>query len=383
MQRKQKEKNRAARRPVPPLRVDDISVKMALKAAEMVTWQWDVETGIIHYSDNVPEVARGEDVADYDTVDNLLRNVHPEDRRNLAEAVGRTQSGKSDLECEYRVRMQDGRYHWILGKGKPVQWQRGRPVRVLGISQDITERKRTEEMLKKRSQQLAELAARLILTEHGERRRLADLLHDDLQQLLVGARMQLHAITEERGLAGHRQFRRLQHILGETLEMSRAITRDLAPPVVPQRHLDAALHWLARDMQRRHRLKVEVYAADICAAMDDARAVLLFTAARELLLNVVKHAGVSRAILGLRFPEKRMELEVVDRGMGFDASDADLVQSNTGFGLLSIRERAELLGGKLVISSAPRKGTRVVLSLPSAGLPGQGGAHTKGRKGAG
>lgn len=360
----QRTRKEARGKPVPVLRVDDESVKMALQAAEMVTWQWNVREGTIQYSDNVPEVTRGKDVAPYDTVENLFQAVHPGDRARLKEAVDRARTGKHPFECEYRVRFQDGRYHWVLGKGRPGQWLRGKPARLLGVSQDITARKRTEEMLKKRSQQLAELASRLILAEHEERMRLAALLHDDLQQHLVGARMQVHAMADTKGGASRRQFERLQKILGETLDMSRSITKDLAPPVVPQKHLDAALQWLARDMLRRHRLEVKVDVSPVCAAMDDARAILLFTAAKELLLNVVKHAGVGRARLYLRCDAAQVELEVADRGAGFDAGDTDAFQSDSGFGLLSIRERAELLGGRLAVKTAPGKGTRMVLSLP-------------------
>jgi signal transduction histidine kinase len=354
-----------ASRPVPPvLPVNETSVRMALEAAGMVTWEWNLETGLIRYSDNMPGLVRGERFQPFVTVASLLPTLHPEDRDRLARALERTKTEGCPFECEYRVRMLDGKYYWILGKGKTVVMEKGKPVRVLGISQDITARKHAEEELKRRSRQLAELASKLVMVEHRERRRLADLLHEDLQQLVVGARIQVHTLLEATRGANRRRLDVLQEALGEILDLSRSITKDLAPPVFPQKDLAVTFQWLVNNILQRQGLEVSVRMSRTFKSINEIRIVLLFTAARELLLNVVKHAGVKHAELFLWQRSGGIELEVRDDGKGFDLQNLKMTDADPGFGLFSIRERAELLGGKLTIASTPGQGTRVVLALP-------------------
>jgi signal transduction histidine kinase/PAS domain-containing protein len=131
------------------LRAQETQLRMVLEAVGMVTWEWDVPSGTIRYSDNVRAVARGKTIAPYCSVEGLLCEVHPDDRAGLAQAVARTQDEGCLFECEYRVRMLDGAYHWIQARGKTVATGRGRPLRVLGISQDITQRKQAEQSLQR------------------------------------------------------------------------------------------------------------------------------------------------------------------------------------------------------------------------------------------
>jgi PAS domain S-box-containing protein len=120
----------------------------ALEAADMVTWEWDIPNRSIRYSDNIGAIARGVAVEPYSTLDGLMQQIHPEDREGLAQAIDQTSKQGTPFECEYRVHMLDGSYRWILGKGKRVIVEGGKPVRVLGVSMDITEQRRAEEALR-------------------------------------------------------------------------------------------------------------------------------------------------------------------------------------------------------------------------------------------
>jgi PAS domain-containing protein len=91
---------------------------------------------------------RGEAVEPYCSLDALMPQIHPEDREGLAQALDQTSKEGTPFQCEYRVHMLDGTYRWILGKGKRVVMEDGKPVRVLGLSMDITERKQKEERLR-------------------------------------------------------------------------------------------------------------------------------------------------------------------------------------------------------------------------------------------
>jgi PAS domain S-box-containing protein len=128
-------------------RSHQIRLDMALDAAGMVTWEWDIPTRTVHYSKQIRDVVRGTAVKPFESLDTLLPRIHPEDRGRLARALDQTMRLGTPFECEYRAHMLDGTYRWILGKGKRMVVKGGKPQRVLGLSMDITEFKKAEEEL--------------------------------------------------------------------------------------------------------------------------------------------------------------------------------------------------------------------------------------------
>jgi signal transduction histidine kinase len=215
------------------------------------------------------------------------------------------------------------------------------------------------------ARQLREMASRLTQAEQRERRRLAHLLHDHFQQLLVAARMKIGLLryeTEETGILDPLQ--QIDHLLVQAIDEARSLTLELSPPVLHDAGLAAALHWLAAQMKRKHGLTVEVDAdPDSEPAESDTRA-FLFRTVQELLLNVVKHAHTSGAKVVLAMSEPRLlRIVVSDAGAGFDMLRKTSRNAH-GFGLWSIRQYLECLGGRLEVVSVPGKGTRVTLLVP-------------------
>jgi signal transduction histidine kinase len=220
----------------------------------------------------------------------------------------------------------------------------------------------------RRAVQLQALASELTLAEQRERRRLAEILHDCLQQLLYAARLNLGAVR--RGALDAEvceTVERIDGLLGEAIAESRSLTMELSPPVLYVGALEGALEWLARHMEKTCGLAVEVQ-ADPQANLDgeDVR-ILLFHSIRELLFNVVKHAGTDHARVRVgACPGGRVRVEVADDGAGFDPERPRRDETQAGgFGLFSIRERLELLGGAMEVDSAPGKGTRITILTPS------------------
>ncbi|MCE9614030.1 MAG: response regulator [Lentisphaerae bacterium] len=345
------------------MREGEQRLRMALKAASMVTWEWDIPAGTIRYSANVTELAGGEAIEPFCTVSSLIQEVHADDRSALTQAIERTVGEGAPYECEYRVRMLNGTDRWILGRGDVVERREGKPVRAVGISQDITARKEAEEALQQRSRQLADLATQITLVEHRERRRLADYLHDHLQQLLVGARMQVHALAFEQELHGRNALDKISKALTEAIEAARSMSLDIAPPIAVHRHLPDAFQWLVRNVRQRHKLEVQAHINGQLTEVPEADSILLFATARELLLNVVKHAGVLKAELELARVTNAVVLTIRDRGHGFDPARL-ASQEPHGFGLFSIRERVDSLGGNLTLQSRPNHGVIVAVSVP-------------------
>jgi PAS domain S-box-containing protein len=249
---------------------------------------------------------------------------------------------------------------------------------------DMTEQKQAEQKLttyaealhhintelSNRTEQLARLSSELTLSEQRERRRLAKILHDHLQQLLVGSRLGLEILGESIGPEHRPSVEKITDLLRESLDTTRSLTVELCPPILYEGDLIKAMEWLCRWMMAKYGVTVHLQADPQAVPEGDSLLELLFESVRELLFNSVKHARVQTARVELIRDDKYLKIVVSDQGAGFDLQ---ILQSNggqdAGFGLFSIRERLSLLGGRFEVDSAPGKGTTVSLTAPAKVAP--------------
>ena len=303
--------------------------------------------------------------------------IHPDDRDGYGTAFLDTTAQGSDFQDQCRMRRADGQWRWIETQARVVLDGDRRPLTIVGSSRDITERKSAEEALAQshrdlvhRTQQLGRLTSELTLAEHRERERIAKVLHDHLQQLLVGATFGIDRAAKrcESQIAAEEVTAALdsaRDMLREAVTAARSLVADLSPPILHEGGLPDALRWLARLMRERYGLIVTLdLARDLSPAREDVRR-LVFESAREALFNVVKHGQCQEATVRLRRDgADRMRLVIADRGRGFDTARQLGAGGETGFGLLSMSERLRFLGGACSIDSAPGRGTRVTLLAP-------------------
>jgi signal transduction histidine kinase/ActR/RegA family two-component response regulator len=220
--------------------------------------------------------------------------------------------------------------------------------------------------LARRAEQLRLLTGELTMAEQRERKRLAGVLHDGLQQYLVAAKMQVGGLIEELDSRPLRQTAiGVERVLKESIAVSRSLAAELSPPILHDAGILPALDWLARWMTGKHGVQVKLtFDMDPPTLNEDVK-VLLFEAVRELLLNVVKHARTRSASVHLTQQNGRLRVTVSDDGAGFDCSRVVTGEPfATGFGLFSIRERIDLVGGRFEIASAPGEGSRLSLIVP-------------------
>lgn len=235
-----------------------------------------------------------------------------------------------------------------------------------GLERRVAERTET---IQQQADQLRALASELSRVEQRERKRLASILHDHIQQLIVAARMQVEWLKRDnrpqRVLA---TAQGIDGILHEALQASRSLTVELSPPVLREAGLIGGLNWLASHMLEKNQFTVRLRASNQAEPPTEEMRFLLFECVRELLLNVVKHSEVREAdVTLLRAGKEWIKLVVSDRGRGFDPDVVKKRQKNeVSFGLFSIQERLAHLGGKMDIQSAPGEGTAVTLSIPVA-----------------
>jgi PAS domain S-box-containing protein len=232
---------------------------------------------------------------------------------------------------------------------------------------DVTERRHAVDELENRARQLQRVTLEMLEAEDRERKRLAEILHDDLQQTLAAAKFQLGLLdgrvrSDEDLVATVRQVKQM---LKDAIEESRNLSHELGPAVLSQSALDDTFEWLAHQMESKHGLVVHVQTRGPIHSPSEPVRRFLYRAAREILFNVIKHAEVSEAKLRLKRVRNQLRLTISDKGQGFDLRS---LAGTTGFGLLNVRERAELLGGRMKIKSATGKGSTFLIAVPDTAV---------------
>ena len=362
-------------------RVSEDRLRLAVEAGQIGTWDWDIVKDTLILSPR-SRALLGLPPADGEPVwrEQVRSCMHPDDRGPNRETTMKSLEAHQPYENEFRVVWPDGSVHWLANQGRGHYAPDGTPVRMTGVSIDITARKMAENEIRRfnetleqrvaertavaehRAHQLRVLTAELTQAEQRERRRLAQILHDHLQQLLVAAQLRMSRLQEMMRSQQERDaIRQVGELIRSSIQVSRNLTVALSPPILEEGGLVPALEWLCRWVQEKHGLTVKLDVEPGTSEAAHALRFFFFHATRELLFNVVKHAGVDNAELSLRLVAGRLRITVEDHGVGFRDNGAD--QEGDRFGLFSIRERLELLDGRLEIHTGPH-GTRVTMVAP-------------------
>jgi signal transduction histidine kinase len=207
------------------------------------------------------------------------------------------------------------------------------------------------------------LAAQVISAQDEERARVARELHDSTAQILTAVMLQLGAAARESTSAAlDARIAILRELAAEALEEVRFLSHTMHPRVLDDLGLVAALEWLARQARVQETLDVQVETTEFDPPIPASLAAALYRVAQEALRNVARHADAKRVAVRLRREGSSAVLEIEDDGQGFDVALAET--RRPGMGLFSMRERIGLVNGRLTVNSAPRRGTRVVATVP-------------------
>ncbi len=383
-------------------------MQLALDISRMSFYNFDTVKNVVEMDARMRAIWGEPGDEDYVPIERVMARIHPEDRdlvwRSVNNALDPNGTGIY-LPNDYRLVLDDGSIRWVSANGTTLFSGRGTErtaVQMFGTVIDITERKAIEDSLRdseERLQQLnaqledrvrertrdlvkseqelraaAELAEqvnrqlrRLTLelsrTEEKERRRLAQVLHDHLQQLLVAAKMRIEGLSKDtKESETQERLTGIATVIDLAIDSTRNLAVELVPPILHSQGLPAALNWLAAWTHERHPITVDVSADTTANPRDEETRGLLFHAAREFLLNTIKHAKVDRATVKLAIEEDMISLCVTDQGVGFDPrivwADA------SSFGLFHFRERILAIGGQLIVLSQPNNGTCITVRVP-------------------
>ena len=250
----------------------------------------------------------------------------------------------------------------------PVRDKDGNITGIRGIFWDITPQRLVQKKLLDYQKRLRDLTSEISLAEEHERQRLAIELHDHITQTLILFKINLGVLLKGKLPAESGEpLGNIYKDIDQIIQNTRSLTFDLCSPTLHELGLEAAIReWLNEEIQRKYGIKTEFVSDSQPKPLDNDVSTILYRAVRELLINVIKHANAQHVRVSVYKEKNMIRITVMDDGIGFIYTTEHLASNKSrGFGLFSIRERLNYLGGSLEIDSKPGHGAQVTLAVPA------------------
>jgi PAS domain S-box-containing protein len=297
--------------------------------------------------------------------------IHSEDRSRVMEMIENFQAG--EFEIEYRIVIPaTGEVRWLRDRGFPIRNQAGQIYRIGGVAEDITDRKKAEERLDASSEQLRALSASLQSAREEEAARIAHQIHDELGGILTGLKWELetldkmlHQPADPGSLkAMEDKLAVMAGLTDTTINAVRRIASELRPSILDDLGLIEAVEWQTQQFQARTGIECHCDCSLQSIPLNDRQCTALFRIVQEALTNILRHAQATRVEVAMRVVDDLLELTVSDNGRGITPAET---LSKKSLGLLGMRERAHLIGGRVDITGLPGGGTTVQVRVPLNG----------------
>ena len=283
-------------------------------------------------------------------------------------AVARAiRKGESSIDEELEIECFDGTHKIILNSAVPIRSDQEEITGVVVVNQDITDRKRKEQLLEDSGARLRQLSSKLLTMQEDERKRIAREIHDGIGQSLSAVKFRLESALQQKSRGKTKALGELLPLLRGCIDESRRIQMDLRPALIDDLGILPTLNWFCREFEKTYTdIRVEKHLTIQEEEVPDLTKIVIFRMLQEAMNNIAKHSKATQVDLSLRKVDDSIEMVIEDNGAGFDLRDVH--SRNTlerGMGLESMRERAELSGGALTIDSFEGKGTTIRVTWPS------------------
>jgi PAS domain S-box-containing protein len=336
------------------LRESESRFRLLAERVPVVVWMTD-EDNHCTYINRYWREYTGRD-PEHDLGRHWIEAIHPEDRDRVVRDVVIAAKSGQPYQSEYRIRRADGQFGWTLDRGVPYFHDDGSYAGYIGTCSDVTEHKNRETTGFR-------VQDNLMLGQEAERKRVARELHDGVGQriaLLAMALREMASFVPPSSASLQEKLQGVEEEVGRIATDLHRLSHNLHPSTVAHLGLVPALRRLCKEFSEQMNIAVEFVVAADCDGMSEDMALALFRVGQECLANVAKHSRSREARVLLNQQGAEIHLTVGDSGVGFDVSQ---IHSNPGLGLVSIHERARMLGADLEIRSSSR-GTQVELRMP-------------------
>jgi PAS domain S-box-containing protein len=363
------------------LRDSEQRMRFCLEAANIGTWDWDIESGSVRWSENMERIQGRRPGSFGGNFEAFLEGIRTEDRELVKEAVQQALEGDGKYHVEYRQVNADGSLGWMEAHGQVIYDSSNRPKSMMGVCSVISDRKSSEEALKKAHEQLDArvkertgeldlaqerlrmLTARLLRMQDDERRRIARELHDTAGQILVALNLNLVPVEEE--LLNKNESGLAEQITG-SLRLIEELSRDLRtmshllhPPLLDEAGLHSAVRWYVEGFAERSKIEVDLHLDPNLGRLSAEFETAIFRIVQECLTNIHRHSGSSSASIFITRNPQNVKMEICDQGKGMPTPIP-----RVGVGIQGMGERVRQLGGQLEIESG-NGGTRVTAIFPT------------------
>jgi PAS domain S-box-containing protein len=362
------------------LRESEQRMRFCMEAANIGTWNWDIESGDVRWSENMESIHGQAPGSFRGNVEAFLEGILSDDRQRVSDAVQKALEGDGKYHVEYRQIKTDGSCGWMEAHGQVICDSENGRKSMMGVCWEISERKRSEEALRNAHEELEArvrertselnyaqerlrmLSARLLQMQDDERRRIARELHDTAGQILVALNLILVPVEEE-----------LQKIdsgltmkITESLRLVEELSRDLRtmshllhPPLLDEAGLQSAVRWYVEGFAERSKIEVDLRLDSSLGRLSAEMETAIFRIVQECLTNIHRHSGSSRASIAITRDTDSIRVAISDQGKGMP-----MPTPRAGVGIQGMGERVRQLEGHLEIESGGG-GTRVTAIFPA------------------
>jgi PAS domain S-box-containing protein len=348
------------------LRESEAKLKEAQRIGKIGYWEHDLIADRITWSEETGRIFGLPSSDGGISQAQLEEMIHPDDRQLQRQALSEALQGSRLLDVEFRIVPSNGDMRFVHVRDEIVYDESGRPIRMFGTVQDITERKQAEEELRRYATRLQELSRQVLQAQEVERRAIARELHDEIGQVLNAVSTNLQTIQLSSNAATlTERLNESVDLVDEALRQIRDLSLDLRPSLLDDFGLVPALAWFVDRQAQRSGFSVEWIVESSELRMRANLETTVFRVVQIALTNVARHAQAKHVHVELRQHEAELELVIRDNGIGFDVGAAlERASHGATLGLLSMQERVRLVGGTLEITSTPGLGTEIRARFP-------------------
>ncbi len=273
-------------------------------------------------------------------------------------------------QLEFEITGLKGTPRWLETHAVPLKNSEGKIISLLGVTRDITERKKAEEKIIKATEQLRQLTAHLQTIREDERKRIGREIHDELGQQLTAIKMDvawidkktpgLNALTDDTILIKNK-LQNIITLLDGSNQSVRKILNELRPGLLDDRSLLEAMEWQGIQFTESTGIPVKLLIPETNFSLPEEISTCIFRVYQESLTNITRYANANKVLTSLSIRDNRIILTIKDDGKGFDTT---AVQNKITFGIMGMKERVLSFNGNFDLVSSPGKGTKIMISLP-------------------